>query len=435
MNLQEHFTSSLDLKRHPMRNVKPKLKAQYYFALEYFLGQVGLNELESMKLEQYRKMLLKEGGRFERGNVDALIDKMISCPCQPWRRKYRYGIICDVALITLDFKKLERVADIIKSRVGETQRWEIIKLVRALNGGVLAEETHPFTENLLGQYRKNKNFINMEETKIIVTANMSAGKSTLINALVGRAVARTSQEVCTGNACYIYNKPFEDGHVHLQTSNLTLDAAEEELGSYEWNDTVYVASYFQGLDGSARSRVCMIDTPGVNSTIYKAHRKISREQLKNGQYDILLHVLNGNKLGTDEELSHLRWIYNNISSDKVIFILNKLDNFRKGEDSIQASLEGVRKDLEAIGYKNPVICPLSAYFAYLLKKKRYGGTLTEDEEDEYELYSKKFRRDEYDLSRYGTCVDSCSDADEYDMMNKRCGMYNLEKILASVHGC
>lgn len=47
MNLQEHFTSSLDLKRHPMRNVKPKLKAQYYFTLEYFLGQVGLNEVMS----------------------------------------------------------------------------------------------------------------------------------------------------------------------------------------------------------------------------------------------------------------------------------------------------------------------------------------------------------------------------------------------------
>lgn len=430
MDLQEHFISSLDLERHPMRNVKPKLKAQYYFMLEYFLERVGMGELERMKLEQYKKMLFKTEGQYERGNVDALIDMMISCPCQPWRRKYRYGIICDVALITLDFKKVERVADIIKSRVGETQRWEIIKLVRALNGGVLAEETHPFTENLLGQYRKNKNFFNQKEMKIIVTANMSAGKSTLINALVGRAVARTSQEVCTGNACYIYNKPFEDGHVHLQTSNLTLDATEAELSSYEWNDAVYVALYFQGLGGSA-NRVCMIDTPGVNSAVYKAHRKISREQLKGGQYDILLHILNGNKLGTDEELSHLRWIYNNISSDKIIFVLNKLDNFRKGEDSIQASLDGVRKDLVAIEYKDPIICPLSAYFAYLLKKKRYGGTLTEDEEDEYELYFKKFKKDEYDLSRYGTCVDSCLDADEYDTMDKRCGIYNLEKILSA----
>ena len=81
----------------------------------------------------------------------------------------------------------------------------------------------------------NKDFISKEEKRIIVTANMSAGKSTLINALIGKSIARTSQEVCTGNVCYLYNKAYEDGNIHLLTNDLNLKATSEDLIEYNWN--------------------------------------------------------------------------------------------------------------------------------------------------------------------------------------------------------
>ena len=50
---------------------------------------------------------------------------------------------------------------------------------------------------------------------LLVTATMSAGKSTLINALIGKKIVRTSQEVCTGNLCYIYNQSVENNKILL----------------------------------------------------------------------------------------------------------------------------------------------------------------------------------------------------------------------------
>ena len=59
---------------------------------------------------------------------------------------------------------------------------------------------------MIKQDRLKKTFVSQKERRVIVTANMSAGKSTLINALIGKPLARTSQEVCTGNVCYLFNK-------------------------------------------------------------------------------------------------------------------------------------------------------------------------------------------------------------------------------------
>ena len=67
---------------------------------------------------------------------------------------------------------------------------------------------------------------------------MSAGKSTRINALAGKPVARTSQEVCTGNICYLFNKAYEDGNIHLSAQDLNLRATKEDLHGYGWNGPI-----------------------------------------------------------------------------------------------------------------------------------------------------------------------------------------------------
>ena len=426
MESRVNFTSSLILEQHPMRNVKTKIKMQYYYLLEWFFDHLNPNELEKCRMAQYKKLLLKKDEQCRHCKIDTLLDSIIVCRYQRWRRKYRFWILCDLALITLDSDKIERAGKMIKNCItGQMQREQFNMLIRVLRGENL--ELQPFVNGLLRQYTDNVVFQKKKETRIIVTANMSAGKSTLINALVGKPVTRTAQEVCTGNVCYIYNKAFEDGHVHLQASELTFDADENELSNYEWKDTISIASYFRSIAGEIQNRICIIDTPGVNSVITREHRKISRRILMNEQYDILLYVLNANKLGTDEEILHLKWVYNNIISEKIVFVLNKLDNFRKGEDNIQESIDGVRRELENIGFAHPVICPFSAYFAYLLKRKQFGDTLTEDEEDEYNWYIKKFGKAEYDLSKY--CESVAGYGDQFDTMSKRCGIYNLEKIL------
>lgn len=72
-----------------------------------------------------------------------------------------------------------------------------------------------------------------------------------------------SQEVCTSNLCYLYNKPYEDERVHLQNIDFTNNATEKDLGNISWKTKTSIASYFGWID-DIKSHICIIDTPGVN---------------------------------------------------------------------------------------------------------------------------------------------------------------------------
>lgn len=411
-SLEEKMAISLCFQRHPMLLKSRKLREAYLKKLEYFILKYAPEDIFlTAILEQYKRI-------FQRKMTYSKDTSLFSLRCA-------FVIDCLFLCAFNDEKKGRVVLKELKTFITEAYHESLDTLYESLyHGKPLPFGVKVFSE-LIYCWRKNQEFLEKPVTKILVTANMSAGKSTLINALVGKKVARTSQEVCTGNNCFIYNKPYEDNQVALQTPELNLDAKEEELQKYDWQNSISMATNFR-CSYKQTPRICLIDTPGVNSSMSRQHRKIAREALIQEKYDILLCILNANKLGTDEELEHIKWVSDNILKDKVIFVLNKLDDFRS-EDNIQASIEGVKKDLNAIGYENPIVCPISAYFAYLLKKKEYGDILTEDEEDEYLLYSKKFGKQEYDLSPY--YVAKSEEDMQIDPLYKSCGIYYLEKIL------
>lgn len=427
MNTNLYFTSSLVLDNHPMKFAKRKRKLQYYIVLEYFIKQFEITEYTDFRLKQYKNILI---GNIKKPNLtksklDNLISSLLNGHLKPFGKKYRYWIMCDIALILIEETDIQKAADLLKAYLSKRRRVHIDRLLLALKDEKI---TIDFADNLIKQYRKNYEFFKNKELRFIVTANMSAGKSTLINSLIGKPIARTSQEVCTGNVCYIYNKPFEDDCISLENSKLNMNATMSDITNFEWKTTTNISSYFRFLKED-KKRVCIIDTPGVNSALNRNHGKITYESLKNEKCDKIIYVLNANKLGTDEEISHLKWIFEKVPVEKVIFVINKIDNFKCIDDDIQASVEGVRNDLLKIGYKNPTICPLSAYFSLLIKLKYSGEALTEDEEDEYELYTKKFSKPVYDLSKYYDGIQINEDDTEYIAMSKKSGLYGLEKIL------
>lgn len=423
------FTSSLDLSNHPMNNVKPKLKKQYYLVLEYFVNEQTDNKFTASRLKQYRIKLLNSPDYVEKEtNIKQIIQSIINNRIKPWRKKYRYWIMCDVALILMDDDLINKTAIEMKTYMSQRQQKKFEVLLTAFKDDGVDITPIIFAKDLISQYRKNRVFANDQIRKFIVTANMSAGKSTLINALIGKPLAKTSQEVCTSNICYLCNKPYEDNRVHLENGMFTSNASQDELGNISWDVQTSIASYFRGID-NIHNRICIIDTPGVNSAINRKHRRISREALKSEHYEKAIYILNANKLGTDEEITHIKWISENVPKDKVVFVLNKLDDFNIIDDDILASIEGVKKDLISLGFEKPVICPMSAYFALLIKMKENGDEMTDDEMDEYSLYTKKFKKPAYDLSKYYEGV--CGEAGDSETvaMSKKCGLYGLEKIL------
>lgn len=424
------FVSSLLIDDHPMIHVKFKLKALYYSVLEYIVGQLDQSEETMQRLDQYKTQLLKNKAYKYNPKIDAdnAIMSLIGSHALKWRKKYSYMLLCDIALICLDKKMTIQASRYFKRHLKEN---ECKKIDDFLNGLIVNRKLgteYYFLKNLPEQYYRNIEFLEEPEIKIVVTANMSAGKSTLINALTGKNMAKTAQEACTGALCYYLNKPFEDGRIHIHSGHASLDVSEDYIRSMGWQNEIFVASFFRSLDSKIR-RIRIIDTPGVNSAVNRPHGEITKKMLMTEQYDKVVYILNANKLGTDEEISYLRWLRKNISPEKTVFVVNKLDDFKQADDNIKDSIVGVKSDLARLGYENPIICPLSAYFGYLLKRKYYKDELTEDEEDEHMLFCRKFKREMYDLSVYydGVSMDPADNI--FTEMEKRCGLYGLEKIL------
>ena len=429
----KNFVISHSIETHPLAKAKIKTRIQYYATLEYFVRQcVSDDEYANARLLQYHTILVGNEAMLvlTDENRDDIIGSIVNAwfLIRPWRWKYRYWLMCDIALITADKKAFAKAQEIMVGYLNKRQSATLGLLVATLFADDEIPQRLRFAEDLIHQFRINCKFAAQPEMRILVTANVSAGKSTLINALVGRPVTKTAEEAYTANLSYIFNKPFEDNSVHLFTSTLNLKATYGHLMSVEKEKVSYISSFFRGLLGSRRP-ICLIDTPGVNSSINRAHGHLTRKALVDENYDKLIYVLNATKIGTDEEFQYLKYILKNVPKDKIVFVLNKLDTFKKGEDSIAESIEGIRSDLIGLGYENPAIYPISAYFALLVKRKQNGEILTEEEEDMLGFYIKKFGCEEYDLSRCFTGDIVQNHKDELTEFHFKSGIYSLEYAL------
>lgn len=441
------FTEALDLRGHPICKAKEKTRVIYFQALSYIvysaiessiqeatekvISNETLQGYVSKRLNLYYE-LLHISKKELLSNTDTQkkeqLHSLSVCTTVPWRYKLRYRLLCDVALILLDPALIEKASSIEKLYLSKRVSAKLDIFTNSLYDSSKTLEKFSFAESLVKQYQANSLLSQAKPYKLIITANMSAGKSTLINALIGKAIARTSQEACTGNICYLYNKAFEDNHIALTSPEVTLDASNEELTSYLWHDEISIASYFTGVK-SIHFPVCIIDTPGVNAAIYKEHSKIACKALKEQDYDKLIYVVSPTNLGTDAEIKHLKWIAENTSKEKVIFVINKADNFHCDSDNISESVNDLKKDLSKLGFESPIICPLSAYFGFLLKMKITNQELSEDEKDEYTILAKKFGRPKYDLSGYYDGSQVNANDNEEIKLCKQSGLYGLEKTI------
>lgn len=433
--MNQFFVESLDIRDHPIKTAKKKIQTQYITALTYIvekaIDRANYNQDEvknyiAKRLHLYQNQLVADISAVFQNDKSRL--RCLRAFSKPWRSKYRFMLMCDAALILLDEMLISEAMKMIKEGLSGRSQDDIEQLVALLQDDIDIEKKYLPTAFLVKQFRINKDFISKPEHKIIVTANMSAGKSTLINALIGKPIARTSQEVCTGNVCYLFNKPYEDNNIYLSAQDINFCATKEDLHSYDWNGRISIASYFAGVFRDV-PRLCIIDTPGVDAALYKEHSKRAQNALLNKDYDMIIYVVSPTRLGTDAEKKHLQWVAKNLQKNKIVFVLNKLDDYNDFSDSIEESIYNFKEDLLKIGFDDPVICPISAYFSYLIKMKMTGQNLSEDEQDEYALYAKKFKRSAYDLSHYYKEVQCLPTDSEEIVLSKRVGLYGLEKII------
>lgn len=249
---------------------------------------------------------------------------------------------------------------------------------------------------LINHKKRNELYFTASPQKVLVVANVSAGKSTLINALVGYSLNKVRTTACTNKLVMLHNKRETDG---ITISKNTNDCYRYDYyNSIEQVDSnMFVEAAFPFNSSLSSKSICFIDTPGVNNVEDTYHRTITEETIRRNDYNAVIYVSNAQYFGTTDERALLEYLYENVRKP-IVFVLNQLDKFKQKEDSIDKMLVDYDNLLNSIGFKHPVIIPVSAQAALLFKTDN--TKLDEDELFEKELLRKKFEKDYYNLSQY-----------------------------------
>lgn len=165
--------------------------------------------------------------------------------------------------------------------------------------------------DILKRHRRlNCKFHNKRLKRVLVVATMNAGKSTLINAITGYRINKTQATACTSHLSYIYNKPHADGLI-MQLPDYKITYCNS-ITSPNLMDYLHASLNFHStLNGE---RICFIDTPGVNYSRDLSHGEITRNAVKENNYDMLLFVSNCRYFGTNDEDAIIDYILMHLKS-------------------------------------------------------------------------------------------------------------------------
>ncbi|TMV47034.1 hypothetical protein FE783_24265 [Paenibacillus mesophilus] len=252
------------------------------------------------------------------------------------------------------------------------------------------------------QHAKSSDF------EVCVVATMSAGKSTLINAMLGTKLMPSKQEACTAIitrikditqdavpfGAEVYNKEGDLAETHAKLTYPIM----ERLNSSENISAIHVSGNIPFVSSEDVSLV-LIDTPGPNNSRDPRHRKVQSEFLGKSSKSLVLYIMTG-EFGTDDDNALLNRVAESMSvggkqsKDRFIFVVNKLDDRKKEDGDTSQTLERVRSYLKNHGIANPNLFPASALPALNIRLMASGADVDMDTVDETEMKVKKLNRNE-----------------------------------------
>lgn len=429
------------LGKHPIIEEENSYKIKYLNVLEYFVQKYSKEDAwANAALRLYIKKLLKNEEDYEYNNFNLrkTSREVISTKFKFFKfYTYRYCLVFDCIFMNAFGNKSK--GNKIFTELSKIYHKPYLKKLQRIfdflyDSTVLIDDIDK-VQYMKDCWNSNRNFLTNEPIRIIITANMSAGKSTLLNALVGKKVNKTQNDACTAKVHYIVNKPYEDELCYELDYLLELDADYYTLmedNEDNKDNEIMVGTYFRTINSSTK-RLWFIDTPGVNSSQDELHKQIAESVIKSVDADLMIYLLNGENIGTNDDRKHLLFILENYHK-KILFIVNKADRFRKKEDSVSETIRKVTQDLKEIGFADPLyVFPISSYAAYLAKMRIFGEELNEDEQDEYERMLRKLKKEEYQFDTYypddiQESVYIESNDDSYQLL-MHSGILHLEKII------
>jgi predicted GTPase/CHASE3 domain sensor protein len=287
--------------------------------------------------------------------------------------------------------------------------------------------------------------------EVCVVATMSAGKSTLINAMLGTKLMPSKQEACTAIITRIKdistdNIPFR-AEVYDQNDQLTYTHEKLNLAIMEGlnddkNVSVIKVSGNIPFVSSDDVSLVLIDTPGPNNSRDPRHKKVQSELLGKSSKALVLYIMTG-EFGTDDDNTLLKRVAESMavsgkqSKDRFIFVVNKLDDRKKEDGDTNQTLERIRSYLKSHGIANPNLFPAASLPALSLRMIMNSSDIDDDTVDETEMKVRKLNRnEELHFETYAALPASIRDEIKGQLINSRSvykGKDNENKNEALIH--
>lgn len=275
----------------------------------------------------------------------------------------------------------------------------ISEVFKEIQEGPFEELKAPALKKAFEQAKNN-------EFEVDVVATMSAGKSTLINALLQTKLMPSKQEACTAIITRIKDtdsetyqaKVYDDEHELIEELPILSYADMVRLNSDEKVSEITILGDIPFVIAEDAALV-IVDTPGPNNSRDPQHKKRQVEMLSESSKALVLYIMTGER-GTDDDNLLLRRVSESMkvkgkqSKDRFIFVVNKLDGRTKDDGSLETFLEDTKKYLQNHGIENPNLFPASALTALNIRLLESGEEKDEDVIDETETKVKKLNRNE-----------------------------------------
>lgn len=265
--------------------------------------------------------------------------------------------------------------------------------------------------------------------RIVIVAPMSSGKSTLINAIIGRDMLPAVNQATTAVITEIRdNDQFEDflvnandkyGNSVAKNQKATKKLISELNNKKDPNDPegkealihlVQIEGPIPNLPSDMLNTV-FVDTPGGNNSQNIEHEEMMDEAINDENKSLILYVFNGAQLGTNDSNIILQKIANAMqnstngkqSRDRFLFVANRMDEFDVSEEPYEEVIENtILPQLASNGITEPNLFLASAQTTKLIRMITSGEELSEKEEEDLETLVKRFNRSTRMLPKYAS---------------------------------
>lgn len=217
----------------------------------------------------------------------------------------------------------------------------------------LFAQFHPLFEENIGYLNIVRGSLDLP-IKVVLMGEVKAGKSTLINSILGKRISRTSVLEATSAIYHFYYSETEEcsvitknGRFKLQDVDKLVEMIEERDG-----DRAFIKECTNieiGLNLPILKQFDLIDTPGLG-TVTESNEEITKRYIP--WADIIVWVFNSNYIG---QQNIREYIYDIKSQGKeMLGVLNRIDEVYASKEEV---VESARRDLPEIS----TYIPLSAY--------------------------------------------------------------------------